>query len=272
MNDGNTPQIVQTVRSHIGIYCRESKGTLLPYPTHWHSYYEIELVLSSKGIHTINGREYAESRGDVFIMRLNDSHSFRREEEAFYLVVDVPPNCIPRSVEEMLLAVKGNVITHLEEDTFQKMLTLYHMLDATRGENNFDTLKRESICAALIMEILSHVEEDRSDWISPTNLRLREIMDYIHSHIQEKLTAKTIAEHFYVSKEYLYAFCRKNMGISLMNYVRKVRMEAAMELLLHTEKSVEQIAEVCGYPVSATFTRAFHKEYGIPPSEVRKKR
>ncbi len=264
-------EVLSAVRRD-SIACRESNGHFYSYPGHWHNYYEIELVLAGRGIHKINGREYFEEPGDVFIMRLNDRHSFQLQEPGDHLVVDVPVKCIPHEVEEAMLMVRGNVITHLEPEAFQKVLTQYRLLEEITQERPFDKLKQKYLCSGLIMMILSELGEGTSANYSQTNLRLREIIAYIQKNIQSDLSAQTIADKFYISKEYLYAFFKKNAGITLMEYIRKVRLEAALELLLHTNKSVAEISGQSGFGAVSTFTRVFKNAYGMSPTELRQSR
>ncbi len=252
------------------ITCRESGGNFYSFPKHWHSYYEIELVLAGRGIHDINGHQYPEAPGDVFIMRLNDCHSFLLEEEGRHLVVEVPVKCLPHDVEEVLMMVRGDVITHLENDEFQKLLTQYTILKDSEKEGAFNRMKLNYICAGIIMLILSYLDEDMAESFSQANLRLREIIAYIQKNLQTPLTLQTIADEFYISKEYLRSFFKKNAGISLTEYIRKVRLERAVELLQNTNMSVSEISEQAGFTAISSFMRLFKKEYETTPTELRR--
>ena len=60
-------------------------------------------------------------------------------------------------------------------------------------------------------------------------------------------------------------------GISPKQYLNKLRMNRALELLMENKLSVKEIALVCGFSDEKYFSRAFKKKYGYPPSHFCKK-
>lgn len=65
---------------------------------------------------------------------------------------------------------------------------------------------------------------------------------------------------------------REVLGLSPMAYVTQWRMELAHEALLDRQANIPEIAEVVGYRSLSAFTRAFKKQYGRGPGEVRRGR
>ena len=59
-------------------------------------------------------------------------------------------------------------------------------------------------------------------------------------------------------------------GTSYRQLLEPLRKERALELLAHPERSIEQIAERCGYSDAANFHRAFRRWYGCGPDAYRK--
>ena len=56
-----------------------------------------------------------------------------------------------------------------------------------------------------------------------------------------------------------------------MQYVSRLRMNRALELLSEREKSIREIALACGFEDEKYFSRAFKKKYGYPPSYFHKR-
>ncbi len=60
-------------------------------------------------------------------------------------------------------------------------------------------------------------------------------------------------------------------GLSTTLYVRKLRLRRAKELLAGTDATVAEIAYEVGFNDPKFFSRVYAEEYGVPPSEERKK-
>ena len=61
------------------------------------------------------------------------------------------------------------------------------------------------------------------------------------------------------------------MGLPLWDYLNRLRVHAAVELLLQTDESIQEIASRSGFQDHAYFSRVFRKIYGVPPGQLRKK-
>jgi AraC-like DNA-binding protein len=63
---------------------------------------------------------------------------------------------------------------------------------------------------------------------------------------------------------------RRDLGISLADYIRCCRLDAAKRLLQETELSIAQIAYEVGYSMPEAFTRMFTREVGLTPTAYRR--
>lgn len=60
------------------------------------------------------------------------------------------------------------------------------------------------------------------------------------------------------------------MGEGFIEYVTRLKMEQARELLMDTTKTVEQIAFDLGFDSKSYFIKTFKKYYGVPPIDLRR--
>jgi len=75
--------------------------------------------------------------------------------------------------------------------------------------------------------------------------------------------------HFFkYSKEYIAKLFRKHMGMSVSDYIQKVRIEEAKELL-RQGKSCGEVAYILNYTSQSYFIRQFKKQTGITPKLYR---
>ena len=124
---------------------------------------------------------------------------------------------------------------------------------------------RQSIFSELIFKIffLRSQMEQKDSWM---NL----VIEYVHSHLAERLTLDDIANALHVSKYHLSHKFSKELGISVRQYIMEVRMNQAKTLLVSTQKDIREIAELCGYDNSMYFSNAFKTKTDCSPTYYRK--
>ncbi len=94
---------------------------------------------------------------------------------------------------------------------------------------------------------------------------------YIDEHYREPLSVDAVAAALHISRKYLCTVMERNIGISTKEYLLCRRVDAASELLLHTDLAVAEIAERVGYADYTQFSRLFRRKKGISPLQFRKK-
>ncbi|WP_251552281.1 response regulator [Neobacillus muris] len=104
--------------------------------------------------------------------------------------------------------------------------------------------------------------------ISPVVRRARA---YMVEHFSDPdLTLEKAAESLQVSSVYLSRTFKKELGISFVSYITKLRIKKASLLLVSTDLSILEIAEQVGYDTQHYFSTAFKKEVGVSPNQYRK--
>ncbi len=93
---------------------------------------------------------------------------------------------------------------------------------------------------------------------------------YIQEHyLEPDLRIPDICRQGHISEAGLYRYFIGLYGISPKQYILKLRLNAAIELLLQGKKSVQEIAVSTGFQDAKYFSRIFKKQYGVPPSQYR---
>lgn len=96
------------------------------------------------------------------------------------------------------------------------------------------------------------------------------IKDYIDSNYCTNIKITMFAEKYFFSIEYLTKLFKSKYGYSIYEYVLKLRMERAKELLANEENKIIDIAGRLGYADNHYFSKAFRNYYGVSPSQYRK--
>lgn len=106
---------------------------------------------------------------------------------------------------------------------------------------------------------------------SPTDTYVEQIKNYINYHFFSIENIDEIASYVALNKVYLQKIFREKTGLTIWNYLTKYRMEKAVYFLLHSDTPISDIDELVGINSRQNFYLLFKKQYGMSPSEYRKR-
>ena len=96
-----------------------------------------------------------------------------------------------------------------------------------------------------------------------------DIIDYIERNLSRNVKVSEIAQVFGYNEKYLSHRFQQLTGISLKQYIIKIKIDSANFMLSDTNKSITDIATELGFSDSHNFARAYKKSTGLTPSEYR---
>jgi AraC-like DNA-binding protein len=173
----------------------------------------------------------------------------------------------PRQIGQMLHS-QGGIARVSGEKWSETLFTMLEQLPET-GRGQYCALKAVELfyllCAGCLKLSTEPSEHDRFQADT-----LHQVCDYIHAHLEEKLTIWGLAERFHMSPSELKLHFRRAYGRPLHQYISSCRMERATELLTSTTLTVAQVAAAVGYGSTSHFNAAFQKQYHRTPAQYRK--
>lgn len=98
---------------------------------------------------------------------------------------------------------------------------------------------------------------------------VRKCINHINLNLSSPLSLKTLADAFSVNASYLSTMFKKEMGISLTEYINTQRIDTSIELLNTTDLNIQSIAWHVGMNDVNYFSRIFKKHIGVSPREYR---
>ena len=117
----------------------------------------------------------------------------------------------------------------------------------------------------LILHRLSDIISDDTDSVSGDN-RINRVIRYIATHYGEKITVKALARRVDLDEAYLGCLFKRETGMMIHQYMTKVRIQNAENMLQSGNYKVEKVAELCGYSDYFHFFKSFKSLRGFPPS------
>ncbi|MBR1743969.1 MAG: helix-turn-helix transcriptional regulator [Lachnospiraceae bacterium] len=104
-----------------------------------------------------------------------------------------------------------------------------------------------------------------------TSKPINEALNYIYTYINERITIEDIAEHLELSESYLSRLFKKEVGMSVSDYIREQKIERAKNLLRHSDFSLIDIANHLSFSSQSHFIQVFKSQTGITPKAFRDK-
>ena len=98
---------------------------------------------------------------------------------------------------------------------------------------------------------------------------IQEAVSYIDMNYQRDLTIEEIAGACKLNRSYFSKLFKEKKGCSPQEFLIRLRLAKAAELMKNTSMPIGGIAASCGYPNQLHFSRAFKQRYGVSPREWR---
>ena len=93
---------------------------------------------------------------------------------------------------------------------------------------------------------------------------------YIEENVSRDVTLKEVCEHVGVSQQHMCRIFKEHMEVHFTEYVTRIRLNMAMELILNTNLPMSEIAEKCGFRSASYFSTVFGKYERMTPNNYRK--
>lgn len=119
-----------------------------------------------------------------------------------------------------------------------------------------------------LMEASGQSRPPRPEASQPSVVPL--IMNYVQQNYRQNLYLESIADELGLSSRYVSRIFKEKTGMNLTDYIGKIRMDKAKELLMETDWNITEISEAVGITSRTTFLRLFKRFVGVAPNDFRK--
>jgi AraC family transcriptional regulator len=99
--------------------------------------------------------------------------------------------------------------------------------------------------------------------------RLGKVIAYIETHLNEVLTLEQLSQIACLSPYHFHRIFREEIGESLYEHIKRLRLEDAAFKLKHSDNSIDKISAEAGYERNTSFSRAFRQHFGQSPRRYR---
>lgn len=125
--------------------------------------------------------------------------------------------------------------------------------------------------AAQLISILVLIRRSMADLANTrrdlTAGKMKASLAYIHHHYSQPITIRELADLEHLSTSRYCALFQRATGISPNAYIIDLRLRMATDLMMKTDLSLKQIAQLVGYDDQLYFSRLFHSKRGLSPKQ-----
>jgi len=93
--------------------------------------------------------------------------------------------------------------------------------------------------------------------------------EFVQAHVEEPITLEQVIGHVHVSRFYFCKLFKKVTGMTLTEYVARVRVERAKRLLEDPSRRISEVVFAAGFGSIPQFNSVFKQHVGMPPSDYR---
>ncbi|MFE5317289.1 helix-turn-helix domain-containing protein [Paenibacillus sp. NPDC056579] len=262
------------------------QGRHLLVSSHWHDHLEFVKILQGPVRFQIDHHSFDAQTGDIYFINSRQIHSvtsFPGTEGAIKGMVFDKTLLYSQENLEMrhLLSLffrsdkvaNQYVRTHpLWNELSQEIDKAYEEYSRAKAGHEYSIL---SSVYRIIVPLLRLYEQDLNS--SPPRLyanhymRLKPAIDYMEEHLPDRVYMETVCEKVNMNLYYFSSQFKKVFGMPPVQYLIQLRIDHAKRLLLDEEKSITEIAELCGFCNINYFDKVFKEKSGVTPMDFRKR-
>ena len=250
------------------------------YHYNWHSGVEVLILLKGRIDMSCNSEVFTMEPLDTIIISPQVGHAtLALEEDTTALVIHVGKDFFQQF--DPNFGMYQFVLRSDESNRYNSFFTtLRHhadmmMLLMVNGESPTNRLDVEYHYLSLVSDIYKEINKVKSIHVhtKPVDITVAtfdKMIAYIDENYKQKIELEDIAKIGGYNVNYTSQFFKRQLGVSFLEYLLRLRLREATVRLANSEDGVAHIASSCGFPDIKAFNVAFKKHFHTTPSEYRK--
>lgn len=274
------PILIEQVVCIADVYTMQSKAELT-----------LVYVLEGEGVTHFEDQAIPFQQGKLFLIPFDAKYSFDSMKRSRFLVVACPQSFITQirleadRIETCDNLTKLSYITHnyhakagcvfrIAEDGVLAEQLLYAMEREAQNPIQDYLIIRQAMGILLNLVARNLIQSDYNSTAEKQKVRdVMKVITYIQQHIadRDKLSIASLAQEFGMAKSYIGAYFKKQVGLSLQDYMLDYKLKLAEIRLKYSTMRLKEIAFELDFNDESHFSKLFKKYKGMTPSQYRNK-
>ena len=245
---------------------------------HKHNAVEIVYIEHGSGWCAVNGIIHPMLTGDLYIIPIGATHEYYGEQDLNYINILFDGRIFQEREQELYRAVSGRATDKTPDkytfgpDLQSEIIRRINELDEElQSGEPFHSLRTGLLLTDLLIFIFRNAVHSPGIKASHAQKHLGRIMTYITDNLGAKLTLEHLAEISGYTTAYFGKLFRREIGTGISEYIFSKRMESSCHQLLHTRKTVGEIAAENGFFDTSYFIKRFKRYCGFTPLQFRRR-
>ncbi|MCT4580340.1 MAG: AraC family transcriptional regulator [Flavobacteriales bacterium] len=253
------------------------------------NFFELVLIKEGEGTQCINYNHYEYQKGSIFLLPPLNCHSFNIGSPTSFVFLKFTADFFKNTSQTFetdewfreasyILSnynqLPGDIIKSDLDKSYIERLIIMILEEAKNYEPNSITLIKSLMSS--ILEILIRNIKKGALYEVPqqaTDSKINQMLLYINDHINnnDSLKIESIAETFLMSPTYVSEYFKKQVKISLREYIIKAKLKLVEIRLINSDYTLSEIADELNFTDVSHLSKTFKKYTGVSLSEFRKK-
>jgi AraC-like DNA-binding protein len=237
----------------------EGKFTSQIFPWHFHKAYTVIIIEEGSVSYIFQNEIIQVSAGEVLVINPYEAHYNRALDnlgwsyKVFFLPLSIFCPAEDKEYREFKRQLSSNA------DLVKNLINFHRLLKEPVSKQVYDSIL-DKVRELLIVHITSQIKKKN------VNERVMPALDYIKTHLSEKMSNDKLAQLCLISKYHFQRLFKSCTGLTVRDYINQQRMEASLQLLRGDVKAGE-VAYATGYFDQSHFHHQFKKMYGLTPKD-----
>lgn len=257
--------------------------------SHKHEFIEVVFIVEGSCKHRYLNRESTLLPGDIFVIAPGEMHEYIIDNKAVIYNCLFIPSVLHLNWGEIrkidglfdFLMIepffreeeKVPVVLHTHSKELDSFINLLEIMIKEQNKRipGFEIILKSYLMIIIIelSRLFNKYHKDNKLNYSSKRELLSSAIEYIEDNIQEDINVGEVASMVYLSTSYFRRLFKMVTGLTPNEYINKIRVARAEQLLLSSELSITQISSLVGVGDVNYFSRLFKKHNGLSPTEYK---
>ena len=238
---------------------------------HYHNVYELYFLEEGKRNYIINGDLYTVEPGMLVLIPPGILHetsgSAYKRKLIHFSGKGLETMMLPDYVKKLLNISSGLIFSPGMNTSLSTIESTFSQASKYFSKGDFEG------CISCVIYLLHNLKH--MPIIPPETTSKNELINQVVAYLKENATSinnlDEVAKKFLLSKSHLCHLFKQTNDITVYDFIIKIRIETAAQLLITTNKKIKEISNECGFNSEYYFSRRFSSAIGISPSKYRKR-
>lgn len=229
------------------------------------SFYHLTFVLSGKVTYKANDKEIVLCENDALLLPSGTKRErLKSDSPAHYVIFNYLPTkgnelSSPLLMKNSVNATVRNLLTAYP----YKYYRVYNPLSVSKPENARINEILPNIFNCILTELFASLK------YKTDNVHVQNIIKYVNDNVTSPLSLSIISNALHLSREYTSRIFKKELGITLTEYINEQKMLFAKDMLSSSVIALNDIAGWLGYENYGYFSKVFKNYFGLSPAKMK---